>query len=91
MITGMPTLLVSASKFPNRHNFLFNPGKISFTPHFCISRIKRANSSKSSNRNQLLPAAKITNGSSAARLVQLKGISQIRPFSSRKYTRWSGP
>src|SRR5258708_9444237 len=74
-----------------RHNFFNSRDEISFTCHRRSPSTKRANSTRSAARNQLFPEAKMVTGSSAARSVQLNGISHWRPFLSRKQTRCSPP
>ena len=74
-----------------RHNFFNSRDAISFTYHRRSPSTKRASSTRSAARNQLFPEAKMVKGSSAARSVQLNGISHWRPFLSRKQTRCSPP
>src|SRR5207253_8018559 len=59
---------------------------IIFTHYRRSPSTKRVNSTRSAARNQLFPEAKMQTGSSAARSVQLSGISHWRPFLSRKQT-----
>ncbi len=74
-----------------RHNFFDSRDEISFTCHRRSPSTKRADSTRSAARNQLFPEVKMVTGSSAARSVQLNGISHWRPFLSRKQTRSSRP
>src|SRR5439155_3551406 len=57
---------------------------IIFTRHRRSPSTKRANSTRSTARNQLFPDAKMRTGSSEPRSVQLSGISHWRPFLSKK-------
>src|SRR5207244_1691043 len=69
-----------------RRNFLNSMDGIIFTHYRRSPSTKRVNSTRSAARNQLFPEAKMQTGSSAARSVQLSGISHWRPFLSRKQT-----